>query len=89
MGVFGDIYINGEFISGFKIIRNVLPVDGTDDWYKYYYEYWYPSRPPGWVSQRAEGVVEHKRSNGLEKLLSLVMEDVHEQFPTVVAPESD
>ena len=83
MGVSGDVYINGEFISGFKIIRRVLPVDGTNDWYEYNYEYWYPSKPSEWRGQRAEGSVEHKRSHGLEKLLSLVMEDVYEQFPTV------
>ena len=87
MGVFGDIYINGEFISGFKIIRTGTKLVGTEEWYEYNYEYWYPSKPPEWKSQRACGIVEHKYSDGLEKLLSLVMEDVHVKFPTVVAPE--
>ena len=79
MGVWGELYINETFVSAFKIVRRVLPVEGTDDWYEYNYEY----RVPDEYIQTFEGSVEHKRSNGLEKLTALVMEDVYEQLQTV------
>lgn len=80
MGVFGEVYINDVFVRGYKIVREVKKVIGTEDSYLYHYEYWSPE----W-SYRLEGAVLHIRSQGLEKLTVKVMEDVYEQIQALAS----
>ena len=80
MGVFGEVYINDIFVRGFKIVREVEKIIGTEDAFLYHYDYYSPE----W-DERIEGEVVHLRSQGLEKLISKVMEDVHEQISTLAS----
>lgn len=79
MEISGEIFSNGLFTVGFAA-EKIQVLLGTEDQYLWEYEI-------RGVYGDASGKVVHQEE--VIGLVEKIMEDVYEQFQTVVAPESD
>ena len=77
MSVFVEVYANDVFVRRVTIDRR-FQLLGTDDWYEYSYDV------DGLQDFRMGGSVTHFMSDGIEKLVSKVMEDVYVKLQALV-----